>query len=365
MRSANLLLACMIFFCVLVCSACSKSITSLPQTQPVVTELLQDDTAESDSILEIHFLDVGQGDCALVLLEDHAMLIDGGSASASRLVYSYLKNRSIEHLDYVIATHPDADHIGGLSGALNYAQVDRVLCSTEKGEGREFESFLKYVQKQDLSIEVPYTGQVLPFGNAQVTILGTGDCSWSDNNGSIVLRIEYGSTAFLFTGDAEAEKELALIQSGLELKSDVLKIAHHGSGSSSTQDFLSAVSAQYGVISVGKDNTYGHPHSSVLDRLQKTGMTVLRTDLQGDIVCRSDGTYVTVQTEKNENLGEDRLPSQPPAGTDYILNTNSRKFHLPDCSGAAKIGIRNRAEYTGARESLLAEGYVPCGICNP
>ena len=246
-----------------------------------------------DSCFSIEFLDVGEGDSALVDCDGHYMLIDGGGSDRSSFIYTKLKDNGIDHLDYIVATHPDADHVGGLAASLNYASVDVAFCSCETRDTRAFNSFVKYLDKQGKKITVPDAGDSFDLGSAEVTVLGPEKGQSYSDNTSIVLRITYGNTSFLFTGDSEMEDEKSLLSSGRKLKSDLIKVAHHGSRSSSSQVFLDAVKPDFAVISVGKDNSYGHPAAEVLDRLEKLGAEIYRTDLSGTIRCISDGNTIT------------------------------------------------------------------------
>ena len=246
--------------------------------------------------LEVHFLDVGQGDCAVVLCDGETMIIDGGQYGVSGKVYSYVrKTLNLRHVDYLVSTHPHVDHVYGLSTVLNAAQVDLVLSPVLQWDSRSFNAMLKYAKKQDAPVTVPEEGDTLKLGNAVVTIL---HC-WPEairenrtNDSSIVLRIDYGNTSFLFTGDAEDWSEYMMLDAKANLKADVLKVAHHGSRDSSTPAFLTAVQPKYAVISAGRGNSYGHPHTEVLRRLETIGAKVLRTDLAGTIIFRSDGSTV-------------------------------------------------------------------------
>lgn len=248
--------------------------------------------------LQIHFLDVGQGDCTIVLCDDEAMVIDGGPASASSFVYSYIKNTlELQHIDYVISTHPHLDHVYGLSSVLNSAPVELVLTPVLEWNSKAFNSMVKYAEKQGAPLIVPQEGDTLKFGSAFVTIL---HC-WPEaidygrtNDSSIVVRIDYGRTSFIITGDAEDWSEYMMIDSGMNIKADVLRVAHHGSNTASTMEFLQSVKPEYAVISVGKDNGYGHPHQEVLDRLNEVGCTILRTDKLGTIVMNSDGETIII-----------------------------------------------------------------------
>ena len=285
--------------------------TTLPQvttTQPQETTTPEDvdlPTPEAGSYFEAHFIDVGQADSILVICDGQAMLIDGGNAADATLVRSYLQQHNVTHLEYVIGTHPHEDHIGGLTNVMRYIKPDKVYCSannTSVYETSAFRNFVYYVNnnlRQELV--VPTVGETFLLGSAKVTVVGPLRFDYEDiNNTSIVLRVEYGELSFLFTGDMEGVAELELIKKGINLKADVLKVGHHGSGSSTYYQFLDAVSPTYGVISCGRDNEYGHPHSGPLSRLRDADVKLYRTDLQGHIVCRTtDGKTMTFTTQMN------------------------------------------------------------------
>lgn len=248
--------------------------------------------------LQIHFLDVGQGDCTIVLCDGESMVIDGGPASTSSFVYSYIRNTlELQHIDYVVSTHPHLDHVYGLSSVLNAAPVDLVLTPVLEWDSKAFNSMVKYAEKQGAPLSVPQEGDTLQLGGATVTIL---HC-WPEaidygrtNDSSIVVRIDYKQTSFIITGDAEDWSEYMMIDSGMNLKADVLRVAHHGSSTTSTMEFLQSVQPKYAVISVGKDNGYGHPHQEVLERLNEVGSKILRTDELGTIVMNSNGETITL-----------------------------------------------------------------------
>ena len=250
---------------------------------------------------KVYFIDVGQADAALIICDGKTMLIDGGNAADSNLMYSFLKNKGVSHLDYVIGTHAHEDHIGGLTGALNYAKADVVYCATTSYNTAAFRNFANAVKNQGKSIQIPKVGMQFNLGSASCTVLAVNTTS-DVNNTSIVLRIVYGNTSFLFTGDAEKEVEQSMINRGVTLESTVLKVGHHGSYTSSSYQFLRAVKAQYAVISCGQNNDYGHPHDQVVSRLRDANLKLFRTDLQGDILCTSDGKTVTFTVTRNENI---------------------------------------------------------------
>ncbi|MBE6956297.1 MAG: MBL fold metallo-hydrolase [Ruminococcaceae bacterium] len=311
--------------------------------------------------LAVHFIDVGQADAALVICDDATMLIDGGNREDSSLIYSYLKNEGITHLDYVVATHAHEDHVGGLPGALSYATVGTALCSVTEHDSGVFKTFVNQLAKQGKTIAVPETGETFALGGAQVQVLGPVRESDDPNNMSIVLRIVYGETSFLFTGDAEREEEQDILAAGFDLESTVLKVGHHGSENSTTYPFLREIMPEYAVISVGADNSYGHPTHEALSRLRDAGATVLRTDESGTIVCTSDGKTVSFSAERETHNESEQTGGE----MEYVLNTSSKKFHAPSCSSVQDIGGNNRATFSGTRSELLAQGYSPCGNCKP
>ena len=310
----------------------------------------------------IHFIDVGQADAALVLCDGEAMLIDGGNRADSQLLYAYLKNQAVTQLDYVVATHAHEDHIGGLPGALNYATVETALCGVDAHNSGVFETLVEQLAKQGKEITVPKVGDTFALGSAQVQVLGPVTKSDDPNNMSIVLRIEYGDTSFLFTGDAEREEEQDILDGGYALDSTVLKVGHHGSENSTTYPFLREIMPEYAVISVGEGNSYGHPTEEALGRLRDAGVTILRTDEVGTIICASDGENVSFTTERGHPEA-----NQPKAEReqDYVLNTGTKKFHEPSCGGTKDIKEANRGSFFGTREEVIAQGYSPCGNCKP
>ncbi len=261
--------------------------------------------------LSILFLDVGQGDCTVVVCDDAAMVIDGGPPGASDKVYRVIReDLGLEYIDYVISTHPHEDHVGGLTAVLNAAPVDLILSPVlEWKSGSRFEQFMEYAELSGTPVSVPEEGSTLQLGGAVVTVLHCWpealqavEQNWGnvdpENDLSIVVRIDYGDTSVIVTGDAEEASEYMMIDSGLSLKADVLRIAHHGSRYSSKEEFLEAVSPRYAVISCGKGNKYYHPHGSVLNLLLKHDIWVFRTDLQGMVRMVSDGKEIKFSVDR-------------------------------------------------------------------
>lgn len=357
------------------CGQTPESPGSLP-VSGVVSETTAQSGQETAGVSEsgsftIHFIDVGQADSALVTCDGHSMLIDGGNADDSNLVYSVLQRETDGHLDYVVGTHAHEDHIGGLSGAFEADTADVTFCPVTEYDSKAFRNFKTRADERGGGITVPAVGDTFTLGEATVTVVAVNSVPEDTNNTSIVIRIVYGDTSFLFTGDAEQETEARILESGQDIESTVLKVGHHGSSTSTSQSFLDAVSPTYAVISCGKDNSYGHPHSETLAKLANAGVEVFRTDELGDIYCTSDGSEVTFSygeyhKDADTSAAEIEKPQQPDTISEtYILNTNSLKFHRPDCSSASQISDANREEYTGTREELIEQGYTPCGYCKP
>ncbi|MGF0008560.1 MBL fold metallo-hydrolase [Eubacteriales bacterium SGI.150] len=322
-------------------------------------------TPPENSTFEVHFIDVGQGDSSLILCDGKAMLIDGGEASESSKVYAYLKKLGVNHLDYIVATHAHSDHIGGLSGALNYASVDTALCPVTSYDSKTFNSFTKYLSQQGASITVPEPGDTFSLGSASVTILGPQRSYEDTNDTSIVMKVVYGKTSFLFTGDAERTAEADILDAGYDLSATVLKVGHHGSDTSTSYPFLREIMPEYAVIQVGKGNSYGHPTEDTLSKLRDADVKVYRNDLQGTIICTSDGETISFSTEKNESVQANTTVTTTPEPNDvgeYIGNKNSKKFHLPTCKNLP--AEKNRV-FFDSRQDAVNAGFDPCGNCHP
>lgn len=337
---------------------------------------------QTDGNLQIIFLDVGQADAALVFSGGQTMLIDGGNAADSNTMYAVMQKYGIRELDYIIGTHAHEDHIGGIAGALNYATVKTTYCPVTDYDSKAFQNFKKAVENCGSAITVPKAGDSFTLGDAVCTILAVNTGS-DTNNTSIVLRIVYGGTSFLFTGDAERDTEQAILARGTDVHSTVLKVGHHGSDTSTGYLWLREVDPEYAVISVGKGNSYGHPTEAVLSRLRDAEVTTFRTDMQGDITCTSDGKKVTFSVSRNADANvfgsigpnstqkETQVPKNDdatvvqPVGQSYILNTNTKKFHYPSCGSVKQMKESNKQFYTGSRNDVIAKGYVPCKKCNP
>jgi len=324
-------------------------------------------TSPAEEGFEIHFLDVGQGDAAIVRCDDQVMMIDGGNAANSSLVYSYLKNTLKEsHIEYMICTHVHEDHAGGLAGALNACSINTVFAPTQEADNEAFSNFVKYVKKQGKIITVPMAGDTFSLGSAKVEILAPINENIDINDNSLVVRIVYGSTSFLFAGDAERQEEYDILNAGYDLGSTLLKVGHHGSDSSTSYIFLREIMPQYAIISVGKGNGYGHPTDAVLSRLRDADVTVYRTDLLGNIVCTSNGYTLCFSTEKtvSGSPSVEGFGLSTPNDEVYIGNRNTEKFHYSWCSSVDQMKETNKVELY-SRDEAIKQGFVPCKNCNP
>ncbi len=319
------------------------------------------DTVEAP--FEMHFIDVGQALSVLVECDGQYMLYDGGNVDDGSLIVSYLQSQGVEQLEYVFCSHAHEDHVGGLAAALAYFPAYHVYSPVTEASTKCFKDFVKYTQQQGLQVEVPAVGTTWPLGSASVTMLGPVAQYSDTNDTSIVLRIEYGSTSFLLTGDMEKTAETDLVNSGVNLRADVLQVGHHGSSTSTGYLFLNSVLPEMAVISCGVNNKYGHPHEETLSILRDAGVDVYRTDLQGTITIGSDGQNYTVGTE---HFAEDAQlnPTDPAASSTaqqaYIGNVNSKKFHLPSCSNLP--AEKNQILFSSYDEAVEA-GYTPCSSC--
>ena len=272
----------------------------------------------------VHFVDIGQGDAAIVVCDGKTLVIDGGMPESGAKLVDYLQNTlHVSTIDAMIGTHPHADHIGGLPDVIRAFAVKTLYSPVE--------------------FYAP---------------LGIYD---DVNDLSLVTRITYGQTAFLFTGDAERPSENDMIDSDEALSATVLKVGHHGSNTSSSYLFLRQVMPSYAVISCGRDNAYGHPHQEVLARLRDIGAAVYRTDESGTIVCRSNGERVAFETEKGKKPTATPRKGQ---SVGYIGNIKSKKFHLSTCSSVQDIQQSNRITFA-TRAAAVKQGYSPCKACRP
>lgn len=257
--------------------------------------------SEGESELEIHFIDVGQGDSTLIMCDGEAMLIDAGENDKGSQVQLYLTKRDIKELKYVIGTHPDADHIGGLDVILYKFDCDTVIMPDMSANTATYRDVITTMEEKEIDNTLPNIGDVYELGDATFTIVGPVD-SYSDrNNNSVCILLEHGENTFLFTGDAEEKAEADIVDLDINIDADVYHVGHHGSSSSSSIELLNEVTPEYAVISCAEGNSYGHPHAETLNNLRIMGVKVFRTDEQGSIVVTSDGESLTWNCSPTES----------------------------------------------------------------
>ena len=383
MKSMKSIMSLIIFSSLLALPACSANGSAekgefLPEAQNDTVYALVGDEGE----LRVSFIDVGQGDSEFIELPNgETLLIDAGTNETGADVVNYIESLGYSSIDYVVGTHPHEDHIGGLDDVIRTFDVESVYMPKVTADTKTFEDVLDAVAEKGLSINTAKAGVSIVDGeDLSVKMLAPVLDEYDNTNDySAVIKVVYGDTSFLFTGDAEQYAEDLITG---DVDSDVLKVGHHGSSTSTGEAFLERVSPSYAVISCGFDNSYGHPHTETIEKLG--GIPVFRTDEMGTIVATSDGSEISFRTLGKSDTGNAAQPEAPQEtdttafpgydegsvseGLDisdgYILNTNSKKIHLPDCSAVDNMSDSNKA-YTDDYDQAISEGYTPCKICNP
>ncbi len=349
-------------------------------TTKVTVEATQTTTATSQTTtpppqingnMVVHFIDVDQGDSIFIELPNNeTMLIDAGEIGQGDLVSTYIFSQGYDTIDYVVATHPHSDHIGGMPEVLDTFNIGSFYMTEAISTSSIFEQTLDKVAESGADTHYVMAGDVIIDSNGLLCEVVAPKVIDNDemNNNSIVLKLTYGDNKFLFTGDAEKHEEDGI---WTNIKCDVLKVGHHGSDSSSTSNFLKKVEPKYAVISCGLGNSYGHPTDEVLKRLDDRNIDVFRTDLQGTIVFISDGKNITIDKSPIEcysvvttTTSSTIVQEQQDDAITYVLNTNTKKIHYESCSSVNQMKDKNKA-YTDNYDGAIAQGYNPCGKCNP
>ncbi|XOQ45359.1 MAG: hypothetical protein ACFWTN_13075 [Clostridium sp.] len=357
--------------------AAPSSSSSKPDDASVTTEVVtkKAEAPASDAKLTVHYIDVGQGDSEFLELPNgQTMLIDAGNPENGSQIVSYIKELGHNKIDYLIATHPHADHIGGMATVVNSLDIGSVYMPKVSTNTKTFEGLLTAIQNKGLKVNTAKSGiNLLKSGNLNIDIIAPCGTSYDDlNQYSAVLKVTYGANKFLFTGDAGAESEAQITA---DVSADVLKVGHHGSSTSTSQAFLNKVNPKYAVIEVGAGNSYGHPAAATISKLQNIGATIYRTDNDGTIIFTSDARTITVN--KKASTIQENAPPETSNATSTIAQDNSNvltdsngdtivyitdtgtKYHTSTCRYVSK------SKYAITLEEAKEKGYTPCKVCNP
>lgn len=308
--------------------------------------------SQNNSDMEVHFIDVGQGDSTLIKVGDHAMLIDAGDNSEGTAVQSYLNSQNVEKLDYAIGTHPDADHIGGLDVVVYKFDCKKVFMPDVTSDTKTYEDVIQALKSKNQKAQAPKLGKTYALGDATFTIIAPVKNYGDDTNDwSIGILLQYGENRFLFTGDAAKQAEEDMIDTGEDLSADVYKASHHGSKTGSSDDFLDKVNPTYAVISCGAGNKYGHPSAQTLNNFRSRGIKTFRTDNQGTIVAYSDGSKITWDASPDTTW----TPGEP-KGSSSGWSTTSKKGNTKNNTSKitsktdSKTATKNTSKTTEVRE---------------
>ena len=326
-----------------------------PQTPQVQTPI-------SGNGLTVHFIDVGQADCALLECDGKYMIIDGGNVEDGQMVVSYLKQMGVETIDHVVCSHAHEDHVGGLPAVLSVFDAGTVYAPVTEYDTKVFRDFVEKAENRAGEITVPAPGDQFTLGSATCTVLGPVQEYDDPNHTSIVLKVTYGDSDFLFTGDCEVGPENDMIDywgENFNWEVEVLKVGHHGSDTSSGYRFIYETAPDYGVISVGEGNKYGHPCEEPLSRLKDAGVLLFRTDYLGHVIAETDGKDISFTWENQKAAPEDAEPADPAMKILYG-NKKSKTFHAYDCNNLP--GESNRVEFDDY-DAAIAAGFKPCGSC--
>lgn len=325
-------------------------------------------TSESISLspeLRVHFIDVGQGDSIYIQAPNqYDILIDAGNNADGPTVVSYLKTQGVDDIEIMVATHAHEDHMGGLDDVLKAFVVEQIIDSGEKATTKTYKDYWAAVQAEKANYREDNNLDFNLGDNILFYVIETGDQYSNTNNNSVLTKLDYHNVEFLFTGDMEADVESLILAK--DIQADILKVGHHGSRSSTSDDFLKKVNPAAAVISVEEGNSYGHPHQETMDRLAAFGIDTYMTTV-GDIICTTDGNKYTFNTAPAITAPPvaPNVPAEPATGLgEYVGSIKSTKFHTPDCKYGSTIQLENRIWFK-SKEEALSKGYAPCGACHP
>ncbi|MCK4257961.1 MAG: MBL fold metallo-hydrolase [Halanaerobiales bacterium] len=309
--------------------------------------------------VEIHFIDVGQGDSILIKTDTKkVILIDAGDRDQGFNVVRYLKDHGVEKIDLMVSTHPHADHIGGFLSVLKNFPVERILDSGVPHTSKLYEDYLNLIFQKSIPFEIPEPGNEYNFSGLSLKVLGPTKTHDELNNNSIILKLKFNDITAIFTGDAEKEAEIDILS--MDIEAQILKVGHHGSETATSERFLNEVNPKDAIISVGKGNRYGHPEEITLHKFIERGVNIYRTDEQGTIVITITGSKYQINKSPNTFTTDLSVTSLD----QFVGSVNSNKYHLPTCRYAKSIDLENKIWFKTIEEALKAN-YIPCGVCKP
>ena len=337
--------------------------------------------------MAVHFIDVGQGLAILVQSGGENLLYDGGNRAHADEVVQYLKNQQVETIDYMISSHYDEDHLGGLVKCLDNFEVEHVLGSDYVHTSDLFNTFMNTATAHAIIVEYPSVGDTYEFGTGSFTVMAPDGISQNSNDNSVVIRLVNGNNSFMFMGDAEETSEQDMISTGMNLDCDVLSLGHHGSASSTSWDLLEASTPSWAVISCGLNNSYGHPAAETMGKLSDMDIPVFRTDDQGTVIALSDGNTISWNQEPcndytsgSEKQSTDSSADQSERDTNdaaatesyaaetdtsdtqgrmvWISATGSKYHSIPDCGNMNPDKAMQETE-----SQALSQGYEACKKC--
>ena len=343
--------------------------------------------ADGQGDMAVHFIDVGQGLAILVQSGGENLLYDGGNRSHADEVVQYLKNQQVETINYMISSHYDEDHLGGLVKCLDTFEVEHVLGSDYVHTSDLFNTFMNTATAHAIIVEYPSVGDTYEFGTGSFTVMAPDGISQNSNDNSVVIRLVNGNNSFMFMGDAEETSEQDMISTGMNLDCDVLSLGHHGSASSTSWDLLEAASPSWAVISCGLNNSYGHPAAETMGKLSDMDIPVFRTDDQGTVIALSDGNTISWNQEPcndytsgSEKQSTDSSADQSERDTNdaaatesyaaetdtsdtqgrmvWISATGSKYHSIPDCGNMNPDKAMQETE-----SQALSQGYEACKKC--
>lgn len=343
--------------------------------------------ADGQGNMAVHFIDVGQGLAILVQSGGENLLYDGGNRSHADEVVQYLKNQQVETINYMISSHYDEDHLGGLVKCLDNFEVDHVLGSDYVHTSDLFNTFMNTATAHAIIVEYPSVGDTYEFGTGSFTVMAPDGISQNSNDNSVIIRLVNGNNSFMFMGDAEETSEQDMISTGMNLDCDVLSLGHHGSASSTSWDLLEAASPSWAVISCGLNNSYGHPAAETMGKLSDMDIPVFRTDDQGTVIALSDGNTISWNQEPcndytsgSEKQSTDSSADQSERDTNdaaatesyaaetdtsdtqgrmvWISATGSKYHSIPDCGNMNPDKAMQETE-----SQALSQGYEACKKC--